>query len=107
MRVIAPQSEPPEELYTYFTLVGHPFNDIYPLGDMDFNCMVDVKSEIVYVSADLPFLITRTGSVYKLHLLRLNKETIANEALSLDSLNPDMRDEFYGRHVSNESYLLC
>lgn len=94
-------------MYTYFTLVGHPFNDIYPLGDVDLNCMVDVNTEIVYVSSDLPFLISRTESTYKFHLLRFHKEMIANEALNLDSLNPDMRDEFYGRHVSNDPYLLC
>lgn len=36
--------------YTYLTIIGHPYNDLHPLSELDGEHWLDIDKEIVYVS---------------------------------------------------------
>jgi len=93
----APKAAPK---YTYLAIVKHPYSDIYPLAPNWVNSHVDIK----YSSATWPLLLGwEPNGELNLYLLRVDTSVTAKEKETLESLDPNLRDDSFGKHVSKDS----
>jgi hypothetical protein len=92
--------------YTYITLLLHPYADLYPLGRMDLSFWNDTNLDIVYTSQIFPILISKEKDALSVQLLRVNKALYEKEMEFIDSLNSNLRDESFAKHVASEALLM-
>lgn len=96
-------------LYTYLTLTKHPYSDLYPLADLNKTLYVSTHLDIVFTSQRFPVFIAYDSSLrnHVICLLRVNLSLLEKESNDLESLDPNKRDDFFGKHVGNEPLLLA
>ena len=103
------RTESKEILYTYLTLVQHPYSDLYPLGSLNHSLWTSTPIDIIYASNRFPLIIgydPKTSS-HNIYLLRTNLEAIENDKEDLTSLDPSNRDDLYGKHVSSTCLIVA
>jgi len=107
-QVLGQPANPATPRYTFFTLVGHPYNDIYTLGSLETGSWTHSPALILHTSPRFPLLFAYfpEENLHRLLVLRLNKDLIEREKTSLASLNSTLRDEAVFRYTSSEHYLL-
>jgi hypothetical protein len=100
------ESPPPNVGFTYLTLTGHPYNDLYPLGFLDGSLWMDTCHHIVYADKHFPLVLSQESGQHTLYLLRVNQPYLTTEEAGLDSLDSSKRNEFYKKYVANEASLV-
>ena len=98
-----------ESLYTYLTLIQHPYSDLYPLGSLNGSLWTSTPIDIIYSSNRIPIIIGFDPAIqsHVVYLLRINLENIERDKDDLKSLDPSNRDELYGKHVSSTCLVLA
>lgn len=107
-QVLGEPGNPSPQRHTFYTLVGHPYNDIYTLGSLDTGSWTHSTALILHTSPRFPLLFAYfpEENLHRLLVLRVNKDLIEREKTSLASLNSTLRDEAVFRYTSSEHYLL-
>ena len=96
-------------LYTYLTLVQHPYSDLYPLGSMNNFLWTSTEINIIFSTKRFPIIIGYDPSKSGLfiYLLRTNLVVIEEDKEDLLSLEPSGRDDLYLRHIGSTPLIVA